>query len=31
MDTFQEDVYQQRAQVLLKLLDTYLDKREVSM
>ena len=31
MDTFQDDLYQQRAQVLLKLLDTYLDKREVSL
>lgn len=29
MELFQEDLYQQRAQILLKLLDTYLDKRDV--
>ena len=29
MDVFQEDVYHKRAQILLKLLDTYLDKRDV--
>lgn len=31
MEPVQEDLYQQRAQILLKLLDTYIDKRDISL
>lgn len=30
MDVFQDDVFQQRAQILLKLLDPYIEKRQIS-
>lgn len=30
MDVLQDEVYQQRAQILLKLLDNYIDKRQIA-